>query len=117
LTTSTAKQNNCEAIFLEKLNQEKRNFFQAKKSQIILSCKQLLHKVHTKNNTENPFEDIVFVLLRQAKKSLDRREQSSYWFANSNHNQKIVDSNLVSANVLDGNGIKAIPSIPAPNSG
>jgi len=34
------------------------------------------------------------------------------------HDHKVVGSNLVSSNILDGNGVKARPgSIPAPNSG
>jgi len=38
--------------------------------------------------------------------------------ANSTHDQKVVGSNLVSPEILDGNGVKAMPgSIPAPNSG
>ena len=37
---------------------------------------------------------------------------------NSTHDLKVVCSNLVSSNILDGNGVKAMPgSIPASNSG
>jgi len=36
---------------------------------------------------------------------------------NSTHDRKIVGSNLVSSNILDGDGVEAMPgSIPAPNS-
>jgi hypothetical protein len=36
----------------------------------------------------------------------------------STHDQTVVGSNLVSSNILDGNGVKAMPgSIPAPKSG
>ncbi len=39
-----------------------------------------------------------------------------YWLANSTHDLKVVGSNLVSSNIL--NGVKAMPeSILAPNSG
>ncbi len=35
------------------------------------------------------------------------------WLANSTHNLKIVGLNLVSSNILDGNGVKAMSgSIP-----
>jgi hypothetical protein len=40
------------------------------------------------------------------------------WLANSTHDLKVVGSNLVSSNILDRNGVKAMPeSIPAPSSG
>jgi len=39
-------------------------------------------------------------------------------FTNSTHDQKVVGSNLESSEMLDGNGVKAMPgSILAPNSG
>jgi len=40
------------------------------------------------------------------------------WLAKLIHNQKVVSSNLVSSNIIDGNGVKAMPGlIPAHNSG
>ena len=40
------------------------------------------------------------------------------WVEYSTLDREVVGSNLVSSNILDGNGVKAIPgSIPAPNLG
>ncbi len=40
------------------------------------------------------------------------------WLANLTHDLKVVGLNLNSSNILDGNGVKAMPDlIPAPNSG